>query len=149
LATLVEDQVRDILKPMSVAIGVAAVLAALVIAANTWPRRSTVAVPAADSTPVPGVSLTFSAVAIAAGSENRDDDWTYEALPIGADGVRTERWNADFERRRVTITVEAQPDTTAEQLADAHLIIKSIRSEPTETGAFRLTFTLPGGWDSG
>lgn len=198
------------LKPVGVAIGAIAVVVALVIAANIWPRGSNVEVVPADPTPlrstspsaallpIPsaaplpvaspivngwpgprggpagryswsgangswmhnptdesiGVSMTFSAVAIDEASEPTSGpeiryDWTYQALPISADGVRTELWNADFDRRRVTITVEAQPDTTAEQLVDAKIIIKSIRSEPTDTGAFRLTFILPDGWDSG
>jgi len=101
-----------------------------------------------------GVSMTFSSVVIdeasrpTTGAETRSE-WISEEPSISADGVRTERWAADFENRRVTILVEAQPDTTPAELAEAHVIIKSIRSEPTDIGAFRLTFTLPDGWDSG
>jgi hypothetical protein len=102
-----------------------------------------------------GVSITFSAsandyesgptAAVVAGY-----DGTYQELPISADGIRTELWIVDIEGTRVTITVEAQPSTTAAELAEAHAIIGSIRSEPTEGGAgFRLIFMSPGGWDSG
>ncbi len=42
---------REKLKPMSMGIGAAAVLVALVIAANIWPRASTVAAPSPASTP--------------------------------------------------------------------------------------------------
>lgn len=75
---------------------------------------------------------------------------TYEQRPLRGDGIRTELWRVDFEDTTVVITVEAQPSTTASELAEAHAIIESIRSEPTETPAgFRLIFTLPDGWDSG
>jgi hypothetical protein len=73
---------------------------------------------------------------------------TYREL-IGTDGSRTERWEMEIEGRTLTITLEAEPNTTAAQLAEAHAIIESIRYEPTETGSFRVTFTLPFGWDSG
>jgi hypothetical protein len=59
-------------------------------------------------------------------------------------------WMVDIEDTRVTFTVEAQPGTTGAELAEAHAVIGSIRSEPWESAAgFRLTFTLPDGWDSG
>lgn len=101
-----------------------------------------------------GVEMTFSSVVIdlasrpTTGAETRSE-WISEEASIGPDGVRTELWTADFGNRRVTIKVEAQPDTTPAELAEAHVVIKSIRSEPTDTSAFRLTFTLPDGWDSG
>jgi hypothetical protein len=46
--------VREMLRPMSVGIGATAVVVALVIAANIWPRFPTVAVPSAASTPSSG-----------------------------------------------------------------------------------------------
>jgi len=74
---------------------------------------------------------------------------TYQELPISADGVRTQLWIVDIEDTRVTITVEAQPDATAAQLAEAHAIIESIRREPMGAG-FGLSFTLSSDdWDSG
>lgn len=104
-----------------------------------------------------GVSITFSALSNT--YENGPTvvtvggyDGTYQELPMSADGVRTELWIVDIEDTRVTFTVEAQPGTTEAELAEAHEIIGSIRSEPRRKkngGGFRLTFTLPGGWDSG
>jgi hypothetical protein len=47
-------RVRETLRPMSVGIGAAALLAALVIAANIWPRGSTVEMPPASSAPGSG-----------------------------------------------------------------------------------------------
>jgi hypothetical protein len=73
---------------------------------------------------------------------------TYEEV-IDTDGSRSESWYAEIGGRTLFITMQAEPNTTAAQLAEAHAIIESIRYEPTETGAFRLTFTLPFGWDSG
>jgi len=102
-----------------------------------------------------GVSIAFSASANAYESGPTavtvaGYGGTYQELPISADGIRTQLWIVDIEDTRVTITVEAQPSTTAAQLAEAHAIIESIRNEPREIGArFRLTFTLPDGWDSG
>jgi hypothetical protein len=73
---------------------------------------------------------------------------TYEEL-IHQNGSRTEYWTMEIEGRTLLITIRAEPNTTAAQLAEAHAIIESIRYEPTETGSFRVTFTLPFGWDSG
>ncbi len=102
-----------------------------------------------------GVSVTFSALASAYESGPTavtvaGYDGTYQELPTSTDGIRTELWIVHIEEVRVTFTVEAQPGTTEAELAEARAIIGSIRSEPTENGAgFRLTFTLPKGWDSG
>ncbi len=73
---------------------------------------------------------------------------TYQEL-IGPDGARTRRWIVEIEGTRVTITMTAEPNATAAQLAEVDAIIESIRYEPTETDGFRLTFTLPAHWDSG
>jgi hypothetical protein len=73
---------------------------------------------------------------------------TYEEL-IYQSGTRTEYWTMEIEGRTLLITIRAEPNTTAGQLAEAHAIIESIRYEPTETGAFMVTFALPFGWDSG
>lgn len=101
-----------------------------------------------------GVSIIFSALAnhyesgptaiTVAGY-----DGTYQELPTGTDGVRTEIWLVDIDDTRVTFIVEAQPGTTAAELAEAHAILESIRSEPKDGARIRLTFTLPKGWDSG
>jgi hypothetical protein len=68
---------------------------------------------------------------------------------ISTEASRTELWTIDIEGWTFTITLEAEWNTTAAQLAEAHAIIESIRYEPTETGGLRVTFTLPFGWDSG
>jgi hypothetical protein len=73
---------------------------------------------------------------------------TYQEL-ISEDGARTRRWILEIEGTRVTITMTAEPNTTAAQLAEVDAIIESIRYDPTETGGFRLIFTLPAHWDSG
>ena len=102
-----------------------------------------------------GVSITFSPFAKAQESEPTavtvaGYDGTYHELPASADGIRTELWIVDIEDTSVTLTVEAQPSTTEAELAEAHAIIGSIRSESKQNRAgFRLTFTLPAGWDSG
>ena len=101
-----------------------------------------------------GVSIIFSALANHYESGPNaitvaGYDGTYQELPTGRDGVRTEIWLVDIDGTRVTFTVEAQPGTTAAELAEAHAILGSIRSEPTDGARIRLTFTLPKGWDSG
>lgn len=73
---------------------------------------------------------------------------TYEEL-IHQGGSRTEYWTMEIGGRTLLITIRAEPNTTAAQLEEVHAIIESIRYEPTETGGFRVTFTLPFGWDSG
>ena len=60
-----------------------------------------------------------------------------QELPKGTDGVRTEIWLVDIDSTRVTFTVEAQPGTTAAELAEAHAILESIRSEPTDGARIR------------
>ena len=103
-----------------------------------------------------GVSITFSASANAYESGPTTVTiagraGTYQELPVGANGKRTELWIVDIKDTKVTITVEARPGTTAAELAEANAIIESIHSEATgdRRRPFRLTFTLPNGWDSG
>ena len=102
-----------------------------------------------------GVSITFSKSATAyqngpSAVNIAGYDGTYQELPIGPDGIRTQVWIVDMGGTRVTITLEAQPSTTAAELAEAQAIIESIHREPAPTGgSWRLTFALPAGWDSG
>jgi hypothetical protein len=102
-----------------------------------------------------GVSITFAASTHAYESSPTavtvaGHDAIYQELPVSANGTRTELWIVDIKDTRVTITLEARPGTTAAELAEAHAIIDSIHSERRKTRAgFRLTFTLPDGWDSG
>ena len=103
-----------------------------------------------------GVSITFAPAGAAGGYKSgtpltvAGHEGTYEQLPVRTDGVRIEVWRVDIEDTRVVIGVQAQPSSTEEELAEAHAIIESIRSELIDTPAgFRLIFTLPAGWDSG
>lgn len=66
-------------------------------------------------------------------------------------GLPSEEWMVDIRGTTVTILLVAEPGARATQLAEAHEIIGSIRSEPMDTDlGFRLDFTLAtNGWDSG
>lgn len=91
-----------------------------------------------------GATEPKSVPAVIAGFEG-----THRQLPGDANGVRTEVWVVDIEGTKITISVSAQPDVTEAELAEAHTIVESIRTEPWETQAgFRMIFTLPAGWDS-
>ena len=46
-------------------------------------------------------------------------------------------------------TVHASATASAEQLAAAEAILRSVRHAPTGAHPQRLAFELPGGWDSG
>ena len=103
-----------------------------------------------------GIGITFYASAQDAFDRGpqavtvADHDGTYQELPSSTGG-RMEVWIVDIEDTTVTIVVEGRPETTAAELAEAHAIIASIRSEPRtkNRAGFRLIFTLPEGWDSG
>jgi len=99
-----------------------------------------------------GVSLTFRTsigrydcgptAVMVAGYEG-----TFQEFPIEGLGLR-QVWIADIGGSTVVIRLEAEPDTPAAMVAEAHAIIESLRREPDGDG-FMLTFTLPEGWDSG
>jgi len=100
-----------------------------------------------------GVSMTF---ALSDGEHERGPiaitvagrDGTYEEYTVGV--IRSQVWTFDVEGKSVTITLELQPKSTAEEVAEARGIVDSIRVESSDNRhGFRLLFTLPGGWDSG
>ena len=64
---------------------------------------------------------------------------------------RRERWMVDIEGEPVGIQLTAKPGTSRADLAEAHAIIDSMRTEPADYGlGFRLVFTLTSSdWDSG
>jgi hypothetical protein len=73
-------------------------------------------------------------------------DGTYRRL----DALR-EEWIVDIEGTLVSISLNAEPDASQADLAEAHAIIDSIRTEPSDNErGFRLVFTLStNDWDSG
>jgi hypothetical protein len=71
---------------------------------------------------------------------------TYQERVLG--GYITHLWIVNIGERRIPLAIDAEPRTTAAQLAEAHAIIESIRYERLGNG-FRLIFWLPDGWDSG
>jgi hypothetical protein len=84
-------------------------------------------------------------VAVVAGYEG-----TYRKQPVGPPtGARDEVWVVGIEVTMITIAVSAETGVTEAELAEAHAIVESVRTEPWETQAgFRMIFTLPPGWDS-
>ena len=62
-----------------------------------------------------------------------------------------EQWTVVIEGKTIAIVLEARPGTSAADLADAHAIIDSMRTEPQDNYlGFRLVFTLgTNDWDSG
>jgi hypothetical protein len=75
---------------------------------------------------------------------------SYQVLPTGADGSRTELWIISIDGQRVTISLSSGANATDAQLAEAHAIIESMRSELKDSApGYVLTFWLPWGWDSG
>jgi hypothetical protein len=76
-----------------------------------------------------------------------DDD---VPLPPGEGAPPSRVWLVDVDDSTVIIILSAPPGVPHEELAAAVAIIDSIQSEPSAAGTGRLlTFTLPGGWDSG
>ena len=73
-------------------------------------------------------------------------DGSYRRIEAGF-----EEWVADIEGTRIVIHLKARPGTSPADLADAHAIIDSMRTEPRDnTLGFRLLFTLTtDDWDSG
>ena len=74
----------------------------------------------------------------------------HDALYRRTDAQR-EEWIADVDGMNVVINLDARPATSESDLAEAHAIIESMRTEPTSTAlGFRLVFTLTtDDWDSG
>jgi hypothetical protein len=87
---------------------------------------------------------------------NTDDNATAATI-AGHDGIyrridaRVEEWIADIEGTTIAIRLEARPGTSSTDLAEAHAIIASMRTEPRDNVlGFRLVFTLAtNDWDSG
>lgn len=66
--------------------------------------------------------------------------------------ARREQWTIlDIDGTSIAITLTARPGTSEADLADAHTIIESMRTEPQDTDfGFRLVFELTNNdWDSG
>ncbi len=65
--------------------------------------------------------------------------------------ARTESWTVSIEGTTLVIRLEAKPGTSDADLAEAHAIIASMRTEPRTTKlGFRLVFALmTNDWDSG
>ena len=66
-------------------------------------------------------------------------------------GARFEEWIVFIEGKTINILLNAKPGTSATDLAEAHAIITSMRTEPRDTAlGFRLVFRLStNDWDSG
>ena len=66
-------------------------------------------------------------------------------------GTGTEEWIVGIQRATLAISLEAEPGASDADLAEAHAIIQSMRTEPRDTKlGFRLVFTLmTNAWDSG
>lgn len=74
----------------------------------------------------------------------------YDGVYRRLDALR-EDWIVEIEGTTITIQLSAQPGTSEAELAEAHAIIDSMRTEPRDNDlGFRLLFTLTtGDWDSG
>lgn len=74
----------------------------------------------------------------------------YEAIYRRID-ARRQTWIADIEGRTIAIRLETRPGTRTAELAEAHAIIESMRTEPRDNAlGFRLVFMLTtDDWDSG
>jgi hypothetical protein len=85
------------------------------------------------------------------------DDGATPVTVAGHDGIhrridaRLEEWIVDIEGTTIAIQLEARPGTSPTDLAEAHTIIESMRTEPQDNDiGFRLVFTLTtNDWDSG
>ena len=66
-------------------------------------------------------------------------------------GPGTEEWIVGIQRATLAISLEAEPGASDADLAEAHAIIQSMRTETRDTKlGFRLVFTLmTNDWDSG
>ncbi len=85
------------------------------------------------------------------------DDGATAVTVAGHDGIyrridaRLEEWIVDIEGTTIAIRLKARPGTSPADLAEAHAIIGSMRTEPRDNDVgFRLVFTLTtNDWDSG
>jgi hypothetical protein len=95
-------------------------------------------VQAASEAPVPNESHTAVTFAGHDGLYRRVD-------------ARTEEWIVRIQETTLAIRLEAKPGTSDADLAEAHAVIESMRTEPRDTKlGFRLVFTLmTNDWDSG
>jgi hypothetical protein len=66
-------------------------------------------------------------------------------------GARTEEWIVPIQEVTLAVRLEAKQGATQADMAEAHAIIESMRTEPRDTNlGFRLVFTLAtDDWDSG
>ena len=73
-------------------------------------------------------------------------DGLYRRIDAG-----TEEWIVGIQGTTIAIRLEAKPGTSDADLAEAHAIVESMRTEPRDTKlGFRLVFTLmTNDWDSG
>ena len=97
-------------------------------------------------------------VTIERAGEGATADEGAEAMTVaGHDGIyqridaRTEEWIVNIEGTTIAIRLKAEGSTTPTELAEAHAIIGSMRTEKRDTNlGFRLIFTLTtDDWDSG
>jgi hypothetical protein len=95
--------------------------------------------------PGPTVPLSEAVVTVAGSAA------MYRELPaVGSAGDIREEWIVDINGTTVSIRLRAHAGTTETELAEAHAVVDSIRSEPQKDDpGFVLIFTLPNGWDSG
>ena len=77
-------------------------------------------------------------------------------VPQGHDGIYSttalgETWRAEIEGTTICIVLSATPGTSESDLAEAHAIISSMRTDRQDNElGFRLVFELTtGDWDSG
>ena len=92
------------------------------------------------------------------GSSSLDDGTP--VVVAGYDGIyrridaRLEQWRLDVEGRTIVIDLKAKPGTSRADLVEAHTIIDSMRTAPTDNVlndlGYKLVFTLTtNDWDSG
>jgi hypothetical protein len=91
------------------------------------------------------------------GSEPVTDDSATAVTVAGHEAVyqriddETEKWTVDVDGQMFSITLTAEPGTSQADLAEAHAIIDSIRTEPSDNSlGYRVIFTLTtDDWGSG
>jgi hypothetical protein len=76
-------------------------------------------------------------------------DGIYRSVELA--GSLREEWVVDIDGTRIAVYLKSAPGTSEIELAEAHAIIASMRTEPRDTDlGFRLVFTLTtNDWDSG
>lgn len=74
----------------------------------------------------------------------------FSTIPERVAATHVQAWVLDFDGRTVVVTIKAAANTSADLIAEAEAIVRSIHAETVGTGpGRRLVFTLPDGWDSG